>query len=102
MGSAAKLTVAAVPEGTRQGPVVLRELRCKGCRRLVGYTSRPQPVPVQCTDPFCALEPPSSSTNEERDSFMWHLFVAEMRSPADLGELFGLSRQGVARVLASR
>lgn len=79
----------------------MRELRCKGCRRLVGFTSRPQPVPVQCTDPFCALEP-ASSTNEERDSLMSHLFAAEDWTPGAIAETFGMSRQGVVRVLAQR
>lgn len=79
----------------------MRELRCKGCRRLVGFTSRTQPVPVQCTDPFCALTPPASA-NEERDSFIQHLHDVSGETPEQIGQLVGLTRQGVARVLATR
>ncbi len=77
------------------------ELRCTGCRRLVGYTSRTQPVPVQCTDPFCT-QSPAPSRNEERDSFIDYLDVVLRRTPESIGELFGLTRQGVMRVLSYR
>lgn len=79
----------------------MRELRCRGCRRLVGYTSRPQPVPVQCPDPFCALEPAPTS-NEVRDSFMEHLWRVTGKTPNELAELYKMSRQGVNRVLLAR
>lgn len=76
----------------------LRELRCNGCRQLVGFTTRTQPVPVQCLDSFCAITPPARQ-NEERDSFIEHLFHVEWFSPERIGKLVGLTRQGVARVL---
>lgn len=78
----------------------LRELRCRGCRRLVGYTTRTQPVPVQCPDAFCAAEPPRR-VQEERDSFLEHLVLAAGRTPESVGQLVGLTRQGVARVVAA-
>ena len=77
------------------------ELRCNGCRRRVGYTSRTQPVPVQCTDPFCPLSPPPTQ-NEVRDSFIEHLAIVAKRTPERIGEVVGLTRQGVMRVLGSR
>ena len=77
-----------------------RELRCGGCRRLLGTTTRPQAVPVQCLDPFCAASPLPSS-NEERDSFMEHLYGAGW-SLVELGDLFGLTRQRVGQLLSSR
>lgn len=79
----------------------MRELRCNGCRRLLGTTTRTQAVPVQCTDPFCALSPPSSQ-NEERDSFIEHLAIVEQRPLVQLGESYSMTRQGVARILANR
>lgn len=60
-----------------------------------------QAVPVQCTDQLCASSP-AISANEERDSFMEYLTKVEDRSPESLGTLFGLTRQGVARVLTTR
>lgn len=79
----------------------MRELRCSGCGRLLGYTTRTQAVPAQCTDPVCAVSPPISK-NEERDSVITYLMVVEDRSPEQLGQLFGMSRQGIARIVASR
>lgn len=76
----------------------LRELRCNGCGRRVGYTTRTQPVPVQCPDIFCATTPPVRQ-KEERDSFIEHLFHVAGISPERIGQLVGLTRQGVARVL---
>lgn len=78
-----------------------REVRCKGCRRLLGTVAGDRAVPVQCTDALCSAAPPASA-NEERDSAMEYLAVVDGRSPASIGELFGLTRQGVARVLANR
>lgn len=79
----------------------MRELRCAGCRRLLGLTPRTQAVPAQCTDPLCATAPATSS-NEERDSVMEYLFRVEKQTPQQLGETFGMTRQGAARILASR
>ncbi len=79
----------------------MRELRCAGCSRLLGYTTRTQAVPAQCTDPFCVANPPSSQ-NEERDSFIEHLAIVEQRPLVQLGDQYGMTRQGVARILASR
>jgi hypothetical protein len=78
----------------------MRELRCRGCRRRVGLTTRTQPVPVQCTDPWCAFEG-LPSQHEERDSFLEHLYVVDGRTPEAIGQLVGMTRQGVARILAS-
>jgi phage FluMu protein Com len=80
-------------------PLVMRELRCKGCGRLLGLTQRTQPVPAQCTDLFCARTP-ASRRNEERDSVIEYLANVEQRPLASIGELFGISRQGVTRVLS--
>lgn len=79
----------------------IRELRCKGCRQCVGYTTRTQPVPVQCVDPWCALDPPARQ-NEERDSIIEHMVEVEGFTPERVGQLVGLSRQGVSRVLSGR
>lgn len=79
----------------------MRDIRCSGCGRLLGRTSRPQPVPAQCLDPFCAVQPPISS-NEERDSLMAHLVIAEGRPVAAVAEVFGITRQGAARALVGR
>lgn len=73
-------------------------LRCNGCNRRIGYTSRTQPVPVQCTDAFCAREPPARS-NEERDSFLEHLHDVVGVSTVALSELTGMTRQGIERIL---
>ena len=81
--------------------MTLLDLRCRSCGRRVGYTTRTQPVPVQCTHPFCTLDPPASQ-NEERDSFIEHLSTVAGVRPERLGHVVGLARQGVARVLASR
>ena len=77
-----------------------RELRCSGCKRLLGVTTRPQAVPVQCTDPFCAQEPLASS-NEERDSFVEHLYSAGWSLSA-IAALFRLTRQRVGQLLTTR
>jgi hypothetical protein len=79
----------------------MRELRCRGCARLLGFTSRTQAVPAQCTDPFCAAQPPTSD-NEERDSFMQHLWSVEKMSDSAISELFGLTRQRVNYILVNR
>lgn len=79
----------------------MRDIRCNGCGRLLGYTSRPQAVPAQCTDPFCAATPPVGA-NEERDSFIEHLNVAAERPPEAIGQVFGLTRQRVQQVLTAR
>lgn len=79
----------------------MRELRCKGCGRLLGFTSRTQAVPAQCTDVFCAVQVPIGA-NEERDSFIEHLNVAEDRTPEDIGQVFDLTRQRVQQVLTAR
>lgn len=78
-----------------------RELRCRGCRRRLGITTRPQPVPVQCTDPFCQLELPTSR-NEERDSMMAHLHVVEGKSQREIASLVGLNQATVDYALAGR
>jgi hypothetical protein len=77
------------------------ELRCQGCGRLLGFTRRTQAVPAQCTDPFCAKQPPISA-NEERDALMAHLVLVEDKTVASVGDLFGLTRQGAARALVGR
>ena len=77
------------------------DLRCNGCRQKVGTTTRTQPVPVQCTDPFCPLTPPPTQ-NEVRDSFIDYLANVSLRTPEHIGEVVGLTRQGVMRVLSSR
>lgn len=79
----------------------MRELRCGGCGRLLGYTQRTQAVPAQCTDPFCAVTPPTTP-NEERDSLLEYCFVAEKQTPAALGEALGLTRQRVTQILNQR
>lgn len=79
----------------------MRELRCDGCKRLVGFTTRPQKVPVQCTDPFCFLDG-VTGPNEERDSFIEHLATAEKLPEDRIGKLFGITRQAVHRVLRYR
>lgn len=79
----------------------LREVRCRGCNRLLGTIHGTRAVPVQCTDLLCALSPPASA-NEERDSFMEYLFKVAGTTPAQLGETFSMTRQGAARILASR
>ena len=79
----------------------MRELRCRGCGRLIGYTTRPQPVPAQCTDPFCVIDPPVGP-NEERDSLITHLVDVEGLTPEAVGEVFGLTRQRVSQVLGKR
>lgn len=79
----------------------MREIRCSGCGRLLAYTTRTQAVPAQCTDPVCVVSPPISK-NEERDSVIEYLAVVEDRSPESLGQLFGMTRQGIARIVASR
>ena len=79
----------------------MRDLRCSGCGRRVALTTRTQAVPVQCTDLLCQSSP-AKSANEERDSFMEYLAVVENNTPEQIGQVFGLTRQGVARVLTSR
>lgn len=78
-----------------------RELRCSGCGRLLGTTTRTQAVPARCTDPLCVTAP-AISANEERDSFIEYLAIVEQRSPESIGNLFNLTRQGVARILTTR
>lgn len=82
-------------------PPKQRELRCKGCGQLLGFTTRPQPVPAQCTDVWCAAQPAMTS-NEVRDSFIEHLYEYEEWAPEVIGEIFGLTRQRVQQVLQAR
>ena len=79
----------------------MRDLRCNGCGRRVATTTRTQAVPVQCTDVFCAAQPPISA-NEERDSMISYFVEVEERTPEEVGGELGMSRQNIARVLASR
>lgn len=79
----------------------MRDLRCKGCGRRVGFTPRTQAVPVQCTDPFCAVDVPVS-INEERDSFIVHLVEVAGHPPDAVGKQLGMTRQNVDRVVAAR
>lgn len=79
----------------------MMDLRCNGCGRRVGFTTRTQAVPVQCTDPWCAAQAPVG-INEERDSFMEYLVEVEKQTPELVGEAFGMTRQNVARVLSRR
>lgn len=77
------------------------ELRCGGCGRLLGTTTRTQAVPAQCTDPICAMSPPISK-NEERDSLIEFLVHVGERSPEYLAKMWGMTRQGIARIVSSR
>ena len=79
----------------------MRDLRCSGCGRRLGFTKRTQAVPAQCADPFCAVQPPVGS-NEERDALMEHLYEVEDFSDSAIGEVFGLTRQRVGQILTNR
>ena len=77
------------------------DLRCKGCRRRVAFTTRTQAVPVQCDDPWCELQMPVTA-NEERDSLMTYLVLVERVPVVTVADAFGITRQGAARAIASR
>jgi hypothetical protein len=77
-----------------------RELRCNHCGTLVGSTTRPQAVPVQCLRPLCAALP-LPRKNEDRDSTITWLADAGL-VPADIAAEVSLSVPAVTRVLRER
>lgn len=79
----------------------MREVRCAGCGRLLGYTDVVRVGSIQCTDPFCAAAPAVSS-NEERDAMMEHLEVVEGYTSERIAKVFNVSRQRVSKVLSDR
>lgn len=74
-----------------------RAIRCRGCRRLLGHSPVTRPVPIQCTDPGCYSQEPLAP-NEERDSIIRAL-ARLGRKPAEIGVLFGITRQRVEKVI---
>lgn len=75
-------------------------IRCPGCRRLIGWSASPEITGVWCTDPSCSCQP-RPTTQEARDDAVFLLKHLGM-TPTQLGELWGLTRQAIGKILGTR
>jgi hypothetical protein len=74
------------------------EVRCRGCKRLLGIG--PADFRVYCDD-MCATDYPVA-TAEARDALIEAIFQKTSKSKTALASDFGVSRQRVDQILASR
>lgn len=77
---------------------VLLEVRCRGCRRLIGVA--PADFRVYC-DEWCADDFPAVAS-EGRDALIEAIYQHRGPSKSALGRLFGISRQRVDQILLQR
>ena len=77
---------------------VLIEVRCRGCRRLLGYG--PADFRIYC-DSSCADDFPAV-VSEDRDALIEAINQETGLISARLGEQFGIARQRVDQILARR
>lgn len=76
----------------------MEEVRCRGCRRLLGVA--PADFRIYC-DEMCAGDFPVA-TAESRDALIEAIFQKTGRSKTSLAEEFGVSRQRIDQILGGR
>ncbi|MDX3260680.1 hypothetical protein PV336_15785 [Streptomyces sp. MI02-2A] len=76
----------------------LRDVRCRGCRRLLGVAKYDNTI--YC-DAMCATDFPAQST-EARDALVEAIYLTQGKTYADLGKTFGFSRQMAQQIIARR
>ncbi|MER5754275.1 hypothetical protein [Streptomyces sp. NPDC002088] len=77
---------------------VLVDVRCRGCRRLLGVSKKD--APIFC-DEMCANDFPAAST-EARDALVEAVYYKGRHTYDILGKMFGFSRQRAAQIVTGR
>lgn len=83
---------------TQPSSEYLTEVRCRGCRRLIGIA--PIDYRIYC-DTICASDYPAGS-NEDRDALIMAVYREEKVRLADLARRFGLTRQRLSQIRDER
>lgn len=76
----------------------LVEVRCRGCRRLLGVAKVDNPI--YC-DERCAQDFPASRT-EARDALVEAVYLKGYYTFVQMGEMFGFTRQRGAQIVKER
>lgn len=76
----------------------LRDVRCRGCRRLLGVAKYDNTI---FCDLMCATDYPAVST-EARDALVEAVYLSRNYTYATLGQMFKFSRQRAAQIVAER
>lgn len=76
----------------------LVEIRCRGCRRLLGVG--PTDFRIYC-DAWCAADYPAFA-QEARDALIEAVYLETSPSQASLAKVFDISRQRVDQILTQR
>jgi hypothetical protein len=77
---------------------MLAEVRCRGCRRLLGVAKKD--APIYC-DQMCFEDYPATST-EARDSLVAAVYSKGGYTYDVLGKMFGFTRQRAQQIIALR
>jgi hypothetical protein len=77
----------------------LQEIHCRGCRRIVGM-ARNDMSALYC-DLSCVEDYPASNT-EARDALMEAMYLTQRPTLADLGKMFGFTRQRAHQIVSER
>jgi hypothetical protein len=77
---------------------MLAEVRCRGCRRLLGVAKKD--APVFC-DLMCFEDYPATST-EARDALVAEVYGKGGYTYDVLGRMFGFTRQRAQQIIALR
>lgn len=76
----------------------LTPFHCRGCGRIMGYSTTDQPETRVYCEAICAVQGPLSG-NEERDSLIVELGTTEHWTAKKLADTFDITRQRVQQVL---
>lgn len=78
--------------------VSLEEIRCRGCRRLIGtrLSQAQRKYSIYC-DPWCATEPPVSRNQARNDELCF--LVGQGLSPYDICHWYGVSPTTVYKAM---
>jgi hypothetical protein len=79
-------------------PDMLVDLRCRGCRRLLGVAKKD--APIFC-DQMCFEDYPAVST-EARDALVEAVYAKGRYTYENLGRMFGFTRQRAQQIIANR
>lgn len=82
------------------GPDILREVRCRGCKRIMGFAPGTDWGRIYCSQ-LCVIDYPAVAA-EDRDSLIATLNATKGRKSAQLAAQFGMTRQRIDQILAQR
>lgn len=77
---------------------LLVEVRCRGCRRLLGVAKKD--APLYC-DAMCFEDYPATTT-EARDALVAAVYSKGRYTYDVLGKMFGFTRQRAQQIIAAR